>query len=630
MFLNTISKITLTTIALLSLALSLNAAIYHVDEGNTTGIEDGLSWATAFTDLQGALTLPGLTAGDQILIAAGNYFPSTTDPDISFELVNGVEMLGGYPTGGGARNPDVHQSILNGGGFSYSVLFSEDIGGGTILDGLTITGGIASGTCGNGGIPSRQKFGGGWVNINGSPTVRNCNFEGNSSSCSGGAIYNDGGSGKVCNPIYTDCDFIGNYGGLAAGAVYNNGNGGAANSTFYNCKIISNSTNTTVTTYGAAIYNLGKNGSANSLFVNCVLAHNSGFAGGSIYSLGSDGGQANINTTNCLFFANNAALSAGALYTNAGNTPGGGTSIATIQNCIFWSNVAGQFGGDLFKNNNGEINLTECIIDKPNCTDGAAGNVPPNCITGIQYNEDPMLTDPYNDNYELLLSSAAIGQGNNGFNPLSTDLDGNTRIQQGTIDLGPLESPFAPLAVELTDFQANRNGDQVVLTWTTYTEVFHDHFEIEKSTDGIYFQSIGEQAGENFEQKKTEYSFVDVSPNAGTNYYRINSIDFAKKEQYSPVRNVVFSSGSFTVYPNPTSSFINIQTDRTITKDLNYSISNAVGQVVYKGVLNARTYNLFERIDLPVYWDTGLYFIHFDAAVLSTAEPIKFNLIRNN
>jgi len=606
------------------------AAIYYVDQSNSSGTEDGLTWATAFTDLQSALTLMSLTAGDEILVAQGVYYPSSVaDPDVSFELVNGVELKGGYPSGGGVRNPNANSTVLDGDGLAYSVIYSNGVSAATVLDGFTITGGQASGTCSDGSASARQKFGAGWFNINGSPRVNYCKFIGNASSCNGGAMYNDGGAGKFCDPVYTNCEFRDNYGDLAGGAIYNNGNGGTATSTFYNCKIISNGTNRTFTTYGAAMYNFGKNGNGNSLYVNCVLALNSGFAGGSIYNLGSDGGQANPTVINCLFFGNDAELSAGALYTNGGDSLELGNSVANIYNSIFWNNVAGQFGGNLFKNNNGAINLTNCIIDAADCTEGAAGNVDPNCITDVQFNADPLLANPYNDDFSLTANSPAINAGASGINPLPMDLDGMSRIQQSVIDLGPLESPFAPLALEMIDFEASLSDETVVLKWSTLFEINHDVFEIERSIDGIHFKTIGSVEGRNLEGKKTNYNFIDDNPSLGVNYYRINSIDLSKNNKISPVRNVVFSLNNITLFPNPTQDYISIQADRPIKSDTEFFISNAQGQIMYRGVIEGRNYDLLEIFEIPSEWDSGLYFLQFDPNQLPSTLPIKFNVLRS-
>lgn len=67
----------------------------HVRSSNTTGIGDGKSWQTAFSDLQQALL--SSKAGDSIWIARGTYYPTSgTDRNISFSIPNGVKVFGGF------------------------------------------------------------------------------------------------------------------------------------------------------------------------------------------------------------------------------------------------------------------------------------------------------------------------------------------------------------------------------------------------------------------------------------------------------------------------------------------------------------------------------------------------------
>ena len=80
----------------------------------------GTSWSTAFKYLRDALDQT--TAGDQIFVAKGTYFPDDGesgffgDREMSFEL-NGQKIYGGY-AGTGAnpsqRNPAVNKTVLSG------------------------------------------------------------------------------------------------------------------------------------------------------------------------------------------------------------------------------------------------------------------------------------------------------------------------------------------------------------------------------------------------------------------------------------------------------------------------------------------------------------------------------------
>ena len=69
-----------------------NGDIIHVDD-SSTGTQNGMSWPTAFGNLQDGLA--AAQPGDWILVAAGTYSPGTAQTD-SFWLKTDVDLFGGY------------------------------------------------------------------------------------------------------------------------------------------------------------------------------------------------------------------------------------------------------------------------------------------------------------------------------------------------------------------------------------------------------------------------------------------------------------------------------------------------------------------------------------------------------
>jgi hypothetical protein len=76
------------------------AGVLYVDQRVPGGAGDGSSWANAFANLQDALEAARIEAGtvDEIWITWGTYRPAPMGGDraISFELVDGVALLGGF------------------------------------------------------------------------------------------------------------------------------------------------------------------------------------------------------------------------------------------------------------------------------------------------------------------------------------------------------------------------------------------------------------------------------------------------------------------------------------------------------------------------------------------------------
>ncbi|MCC6762096.1 MAG: hypothetical protein IT252_12815, partial [Chitinophagaceae bacterium] len=88
--------------------------IIYVD-ANANGNNDGTSWTNAFTSLEAALNdmnLCNLGTALTLQIAAGTYtFP--VGKNVRIDNLNAT-ILGGYPTGGGTRNPSANNVIIKG------------------------------------------------------------------------------------------------------------------------------------------------------------------------------------------------------------------------------------------------------------------------------------------------------------------------------------------------------------------------------------------------------------------------------------------------------------------------------------------------------------------------------------
>ena len=89
--------------------------VIYVDSSATSG-GDETSWATAYNDLQDAIS--GANAADTIWMAAGTYKPtSTTNRDTSFVIPDSVAVYGGFSGSEGSldeRDWEINETILSG------------------------------------------------------------------------------------------------------------------------------------------------------------------------------------------------------------------------------------------------------------------------------------------------------------------------------------------------------------------------------------------------------------------------------------------------------------------------------------------------------------------------------------
>jgi dienelactone hydrolase len=151
--------------------------------------------------------------------------------------------------------------------------------------------------------------------------------------------------------------------------------------------------------------------------------------------------------------------------------------------------------------------------------------------------------------------------------------------------------PAPPLPVELMSFAANKSRDGVALTWETGLERNACCFEIEHSTDGLTFKTIGTVTAKGDTDKGDKYQFEDTNTAAGVHYYRLKPLDRDGEFTYSTIVQVQWSDDSFSIYPNPTSSVfyishLNSEETGTVT------ITNTLGEQVWSGSLSAGTFDL--------------------------------------
>ena len=131
------------------------------------------------------------------------------------------------------------------------------------------------------------------------------------------------------------------------------------------------------------------------------------------------------------------------------------------------------------------------------------------------------------------------------------------------------------LPLSLLSFTTLLANKEVSIKWTTANQVSTKSFSIERSSDGINWSEIGTVSSNNSASINT-YSYTDVAPLFGINYYRLKIVDNNANFTYSNVQSIETSSNSFqfNVYPNPARS------------RLYFNFSDPAYEVYYMRVVN--------------------------------------------
>ncbi len=241
------------------------------------------------------------------------------------------------------------------------------------------------------------------------------------------------------------------------------------------------------------------------------------------------------------------------IINNSANDEGGGITVwgtmPQLMNFVVWGNIAPV---------DSQISGTP-DVQYSDVEGGYAG-------TG-NINLNPQLI-PGSDIYLLAGTSPCIDAGNP--DPQYNDVEDPT-VQgnplgpaQGTLrnDIGHLGGSNSqwgyskwPTPVELISFSAVANGKEILLSWSTATELNNYGFEIQRKALGSEFATVAFVKGQGTTTNINEYNFTDNNLDEGKYFYRLKQMDFDGLYSYSRVVEVeVRTLDKFTLeqnYPNP-------------------------------------------------------------------------------
>ncbi len=445
---------------------------------------DGLTWCSAFQDLQNALVVA--TAGKTIWVAQGTYVPigcapscGAGDRSATFNLIEGVTILGGY-AGFGAPIPNARDitgnptiltgdllgddvGLANNADNALHVVTAIGVDATAVIDGVTIRAGHANGT-------GDDKRGAGMFVSASTVTISDCTFSGNHTVRLADGTAHGGGMYTIASaPTLDNCVFSGNTSN-AGGGMFIDGKSGTISATITNSIFIDNTVQPVTMSFGGGVY-VARSAPE---FRNCKFLNNVSCEGG--------GGLCNVASQtriiNCLFSGNVAYKGGG-----VGNR---GKSDSFMTNCTLSNNCA-DINGSSFYNNDSAPRITNSILVAGSTS---ACNPAPN-IEGLNPNDSLALTfsltgspgfvdalgpdgvaGTLDDDLRLAGGSAAIDAGNNaavlgvsctvdadcvavGYQTctsglcdgsvIDTDIDGRVRIVEGngcglaTVDIGASE-----------------------------------------------------------------------------------------------------------------------------------------------------------------------------------------------
>ena len=192
-----------------------------------------------------------------------------------------------------------------------------------------------------------------------------------------------------------------------------------------------------------------------------------------------------------------------------------------------------------------------------------------------------------------------------------------------------VQTSLFALPVNLLSFAAQVSDADVKVNWKTAGEIEHDHFELERSTDGRNFASIATIAPITGSGIKS-YDYTDAGAvllNTTKLFYRLKMISTSGDAEYSSIVTVYLTASSSPVMrvgPNPFHNKLEVGLNMPESKKLVIQITDLYGRMVTQENLQASkgfsTYLMSKTSQLM----PGTYLV----TVTVDAQPYSFKVLK--
>jgi hypothetical protein len=252
------------------------------------------------------------------------------------------------------------------------------------------------------------------------------------------------------------------------------------------------------------------------------------------------------------------------------------------------ASIGNNVPGDLCSNNDDVNSLSDLYVTKysgPN-EDGDYSN---NLVSGIYKvygNPTALPTQP----------DGPLSKTQNGFSTLYQNGASHHYVDLAVTEFSEMwlhgSGSGSALPVEMIYFEANAiDNEYIGLKWATLLEINNSGFQVERSTDGNTWTTIGWVDGHNNTTTEQDYTYDDKTVAAGIRYYyRLKQIDNDGQYEYTGIVSAILSGQvTFNVkdfVPNPATSQTSLIITSNNDQEIEISIYNIVGAKVLGGKYN--------------------------------------------
>lgn len=182
------------------------------------------------------------------------------------------------------------------------------------------------------------------------------------------------------------------------------------------------------------------------------------------------------------------------------------------------------------------------------------------------------------------------------------------------------------LPVELLEFNVNKLNTSDLVTWVTASEENNYYFNVQRSADGINFETLGRvysKAPNGNSNIKLDYAFEDEKPLMGHNYYRLEQVDIDNGTNYSKVIDIIWNENNINIYPNPSDGIVNVSFNNITFSQAQILVVDLSGKVLMQVKPSLTKSQNTVKLDLNSFAN-GIYFIKvYDKNTLQTAQKVR-------
>lgn len=206
---------------------------------------------------------------------------------------------------------------------------------------------------------------------------------------------------------------------------------------------------------------------------------------------------------------------------------------------------------------------------------------------------------------------------------------GYDETNAGTLnDLWKVNDLQVPLALQLLQFSGNLQSGTTDLSWKSTHEAGACSYNVQRSTDGIHFSTIGTVNGKG-KEGIFQYSFTDRDVNhlsSAKIYYRLQILEQSAATRYSQVISFSISNNNLTLnlFPNPATTQITLGYGQDAAGSTTIRVMNASGSTLINDVSAGNAGNNSRTIDISRL-PAGTYFVIVKSGTVQQQKSfIKF------